>query len=319
MAKESFEGHDLDSNNLIIPVYRNEENIEDLLAALTTLDKMLEGNLEVVFVVDGSPDRSGAILETSLSSLSLKAQVVHHSRNFGSFAAIVTGLSSSSGRYCAVMAADLQEPVELVVDFFSTLRNPSVDIVVGVRSGRSDSKASMAMSRSFWWLFRTLVEPEIPPGGVDVFGCTRQVANVIISLPESNSSLIGLLYWIGFRRVEIGYERKPRVVGRSAWNFKRRVKYLTDSIFSFTTLPINVILMVGVLGSMSAVALGFGVLLSWLGGSIDQPGYTTLILVQLLSTSALLLAIGVVGTYVWRTFANTKNRPQAIVQDRLIK
>lgn len=310
---------DVEKNSLVIPIYGNQENIEKLLEALIELFERLEQNLEVVFVVDGSPDRSAAMLEEELPSLPFPAQLVQHSRNFGSFAAVVTGLSFCTGDYCAVMAADLQEPLELIEEFFLELRNPSIDIVVGARNGRDDGMVSRAMSQAFWWLFRSTIQPEIPRGGVDVFGCTKQVATVIIALPESNSSLIGQLYWVGFRRLEVQYQRRARVVGRSSWTLKRKLRYLTDSIFSFTTLPISLILSVGAIGTAAALTLGIVVLVGWMTGSIDAPGYTTLILVQILSSSALLGAVGVVGTYVWRTFDNTKNRPRAIIQDRIQK
>lgn len=311
MAKKSFSGSP--QHSLVIPVYRNEDNIDDLVSALEGLHRRLNGDLEIVFVVDGSPDRSFDLLTGQLSDRDWHTQVISHSRNFGSFAAMVTGLSAARGQYCAVMAADLQEPIELIEEFFETLRDSDVDIVVGRREGREDGALSGALSNAFWWLFRRLVQPEIPRGGVDVFGCTRQVAQTMVSLPESNSSLVGLLYWVGYKRAEIGYRRQPRQKGQSAWTFRRRFRYLTDSLFSFTNLPITVILLVGAFGSAAALLLGIFVFVSWLAGAIQAPGYTTLVLVQLASTAALLLAIGVVGTYVWRTFDNTKNRPHAIV------
>lgn len=305
------------TNSVIVPVYGNEENVSDLLTALRELWERLDHDLEVVFVIDGSPDKSFEILEAELPNLAFSAQLIVHSRNFGSFSAVVTGLSSSNGQYCAVMAADLQEPLELIEGFFAKLRNPSIDIVVGARTARDDGVTSGITSRAFWSLFRRLIQPEIPRGGVDVFGCTRQVAEVIVALPESNSSLIGQLYWVGFRRAEIGYSRLARQTGHSRWTLRRKLKYLSDSIFSFTTLPIGLILLVGALGILSGLALGVFVLVGWVSGSISAPGYTTLILVQVLSSSALLMAIGVIGTYVWRTFDNTKSRPRSIVRETI--
>lgn len=302
------------TNSVVIPVYRNEDNIPDLIEALRDLQKRLGNDLEVVFVDDGSPDSSRAVIQQLTVDVPFAVQVISHSRNFGSFAAIVTGLGMARGEAIAVMAADLQEPIDLIEKFFQVLSDNSVDIVLGAREGRSDGALSSAMSNIFWAVYRSLVQPDVPRGGVDVFGCSRQVAEIICRLPEANSSLVGLLYWIGFNRVEVGYERLPRRKGQSAWNLRRRFRYLSDSMFSFTTLPISLILWVGAVGSVVALALSFSVLVAWLRGLIPEPGFTTLALIQLGSTAAILLAIGVVGTYVWRTFDNSKGRPNAIIK-----
>ena len=303
------------SNSLIIPIYKNEENISELLQALSNLHRNLLGDLEVIFVLDGSPDQSRELIDVSRHTMSYRHLVVEHSRNFGSFAAIVTGMRHCSGNYLAVMSADLQEPIELIEEFFHTLRNDDVDVVVGNRESRSDGWASNLSSSIFWFLFRRTIQPEVPRGGVDVFGCSRQVAKTIQSMREANTSLIGLLYWIGFRRKEISYVRKAREKGKSAWSFRRRFKYLADSLFSFTTLPITIITWLGIVGTTVAFSLGVFVFFSWLSGNIEEPGYTALILVQLASTAAVLTALGVVGTYVWRTYDNSKQRPNAIELD----
>ena len=315
MTLKKADEHSYPDNSLIVPVYRNEENISELVEALSELFENLLGNLEVIFVVDGSPDQSKRLLEDFRPSMPYRHRVVEHSRNFGSFAAIVTGLRHSSGSYLAVMSADLQEPIGLIEEFFHTLHNGDVDIVVGRRESRSDGWASNLASDFFWFLFKKIIQPEIPSGGVDVFACSRQVAETIERLPEANTSLIGLLYWVGYRRKEISYVRKRREKGKSAWNFQRRFKYLADSLFSFTTLPISIITWLGVIGTTIAFSLGIIVFITWLNGGIEQPGYTALILVQLASTAAVLTAIGVIGTYVWRTYDNSKQRPNAIERD----
>ena len=303
------------TKSIVIPVYRNEENIPGLIPVLIDLEARATGDLEVVFVDDGSPDKSLELISDLTSDAPFGVKIVRHSRNFGSFAAITTGLRSARGELIAVMAADLQEPPELIEQFFEVLSSDAADIVVGARTGRSDARLSTLMSHLFWSAYRLFVQPQIPRGGVDVFGCTRQVAEIIYRLPEQNSSLVGLLYWVGFRRVEVAYERLPRQEGKSAWNFRRRLKYLNDSIFSFTTLPISLILIVGAVGSVVAFALSIFVFIAWLRGLIPEPGFTSLALIQLGSTASILLAMGIVGTYVWRTFDNSKGRPSAVVRE----
>ena len=301
--------------SIVVPVYRNEETLPAVLERVGELARTLDGTLEVVFVVDGSPDASAALLRRALADVSgFDAQLLELSRNFGSFSAIQVGLEATRGDLVAVMAADLQEPQALIEGFFAALGTGDYDVAVGVRTARSDPGASA--SRLFWWLYRTLVQAEIPPGGVDVFACTRQVAQQLAGLTESHTSLVGLLYWLGFRRAEVPYAREARVAGSSGWSLAKRVRYLQDSIFSFTSLPIAAITVLGAVGAFVSVvyaALTFGF---WAAGRIDVQGYTPLMLAVLFMASSVLIGLGIVGSYVWRTYENSKARPGAVTRAR---
>ena len=212
-------------NSLIIPVYKNEENIPHLLRALELLNQQVQ-ELEIVFVVDGSPDASARLLSELLPTTNLTAQLLLLSRNFGSFAAIRAGLQAARGEHFAVMAADLQEPLELVVTFFKELTNDSADIVIGIRESRSDPALARFTSDLFWRLYKKFIVPEMPEGGVDVFGCNQLFRNYLVQLDESHSSLVALVFWMGFRRKAISYVRQAREHGKSAWTFKKKYKYL---------------------------------------------------------------------------------------------
>jgi glycosyltransferase involved in cell wall biosynthesis len=299
--------------SVVIPVYKNYASLALVVDRLEWLQTQLDGRLEAVFVVDGSPDESALLLRQLLSKSSLDSQLLSHSRNFGSFAAIRTGFLSGRGDYVAAMAADLQEPVELVVQFFAELVSGSYDIAIGTRVKREDPWVTRALSSAYWSMYRRWVQRDMPVGGVDIFATTRQVARGFGSLNESNSSLVGLLFWLGYRRIEIPYSRSERVHGKSAWTFGKKLAYLLDSVFSFTSLPISAILAVGLVGSAIALIAAFVVFVTWIVGAIPVPGYAALMLVLLFATGSILFALGIVGTYVWRTFENTKNRPGSIV------
>jgi glycosyltransferase involved in cell wall biosynthesis len=196
------------TRSLVIPVYLNASNIDALIAAVSTLSDGLNGDLETVFVVDGSPDDSLARLTAGLAESGLNAKILIHSRNFGSFAAVRTGMEAASGRAIAVMAADLQDPIELVREFFEILDEGRADVVVGTRASRNDGATKDAMSRTYWRLARRIINDELPRGGVDVFACNEMVRDALLELREQRSSLIGQLYWLGFRREEVPYERR---------------------------------------------------------------------------------------------------------------
>ncbi|RYE90205.1 MAG: glycosyltransferase [Myxococcales bacterium] len=299
--------------SLIIPVYKNEENIADLLPALEALGPQLDQPLEVVFVVDGSPDRSLAMLRERAPACRFACQVIAHSRNFGSFAAIRTGLSLARGDHFAAMAADLQEPPELVVEFFRRLASGEADVTLGVRVSRDDPFFSSLSAQLFWALYRRLVNPDIPPGGVDVFGCNRAVRDQLLTLPEVNSSLVGLLFWVGFRRVEIPYSRRPRTAGKSAWTLGRKLRYLSDSVYSFTDLPVRLLTSLGGAAMVLSCLGALVVLMARLQGRIPVAGYTVIVIVTVFFGGLNSLGLGVIGSYVWRAFENTKRRPGAIV------
>ena len=300
-------------NSLIIPVYCNEANIPHLLAALEALAGRLDEPLEVVFVDDGSPDGCHDLLARALPTMPFAAQLLRHSRNFGSFAAIRSGLTAARGKFFAIMAADLQEPPELVETFFHELSTGQFDVVVGTRDKRADPPFARMAAHGFWWLYRKLVNSEVPSGGVDVFACNRAFRDQLLTMQESNSSLIGLLYWIGFRRGSVAYNRREREHGTSAWTLSRKLKYMLDSMFSFSDLPIRLLMLAGSCGMLVSVLLGIAVVGMRLAEGADIPGYAATMITILFFGALNAFGLGLIGSYVWRAFANTQNRPLAIV------
>ncbi len=301
--------------SLVVPVYRNEENIPDLLRALSALAAEVPG-FEVVLVVDASPDNAEALLRAALPNLGYPAQLLSLSRNFGAFAAIREGLAQARGRFFAVMAADLQEPPELVEHFFGVLRADGADLCLGVRRSRADPGMSRFLSQAYWRLYRRFVIREVPAGGVDVFGCNEAVRTALLSLNERSGSLIGQLFWVGFRRREVPYDRRARAKGTSAWHFSKRVRYFVDSVFAFSDLPIHLLVAMGGVGAALSAVVAAVVLAAWLLREIPVEGYVPIMLAVLFFGFATLLALGIIGIYVWRISENVRGRPNAIVARR---
>lgn len=299
--------------SVVIPLYKNEGSISRLIEALSAMNHTLGDELEAVFVVDGSPDKTFELLKNAIGQVDFSAQLIAHSRNFGSFAAIRTGLIAARGMYFGVMAADLQEPPELLVAFFKSLSTDECDVAVGIRQGRQDPFLSRMASSIFWGIYRRLVVSEMPEGGVDIFGCNRQFRDQLVQLEESRSSLIALIFWLGFRRKLVGYERHMRQEGKSAWTFKKKIDYMMDSIFAFTDYPIRLLIKMGTLGSILAITMALLVLMAKLVGAITVPGYAATVLVVLIFGTLNLLGLGLVGTYAWRAYENSKQRPLAVV------
>ena len=299
--------------SVVIPVYYNEASLPQLISELKDVDEQLKQALEVVFVIDGCKDNSASLLRRELSTVGFSSKVLVLSRNFGSFAAIRAGFTETSGDLIAVLAADLQEPTTLLLDFESALLDSESDIAVGVRKSRKDPYLSKLFSNTFWQLYRKIAQPEMPRGGIDIFACTRQVLDEILKLPESNSSLVGLVVWLGFNRVEVPYERKERQHGKSGWTLKKKLRYLFDSVYSFSDLPFRILLWLGIAGLIVSLLISFVVFFSWFFDLITVPGYTVIVLLITCFSALNCIGFGFVGGYLWRTFENTKARPGFII------
>jgi polyisoprenyl-phosphate glycosyltransferase len=302
--------------SIIVPLYKSEENLPRLFSELTRISSLSPEPVELVFVNDGSPDQCGPIVEKKLPELPMRAQFIQLSRNFGAFAAISAGLQHASGDYFTVLAADLQEPPELALKFLEQMRD-GADLVFGVRTNRHDPAFSVLASNIFWSSYRWLVNPEIPRGGVDVFGCNRQVRDRICTMKEVETSLVGLLFWLGFKRAFVPYERRQRQEGRSAWTFSKKLRYLVNSVFNFTDLPIRLLMTLGVLGMIAPVIGGVSVLIARLMGMISVPGYSATVLAVMFFGGLTTLGLGIIGQYLWLCLQNTRQRPTFIVRSKL--
>jgi glycosyltransferase involved in cell wall biosynthesis len=302
--------------SVVVPVYKNEAGIDALLEALAQLHHALGGRMEAVLVVDGSPDRCYELLRDRLPGQPFRSQLLLHSRNFGSFPAIRSGLEAATGERFAVMAADLQEPPELVVQMNTLLESDEADVVIGTRQGRADPFASRMASAIFWSLYRRYVVPEMPPGGVDVFACNRAFRDELLKMQERHSSLVAQIFWLGFRRASVPYMRVPRRHGVSAWTLHRKLAYMMDSVFSFTDLPIRLLIRVGAAATILSGIFGAVVVVARLTGHITVPGYAMTILTLIFFGALNLFALGIVGSYAWRTYENSKARPLQVVLRR---
>ena len=298
--------------SLVIPVYKNEGSIGDLVCAVEHLHAEFAQRLEAIFVVDGSPDLSYARLVEYLPRAAFPSKIVVLSRNFGSFSAIREGLRYARGDYTAVMAADLQEPPELLAQSFHELERNDVDVVFGVREARNDPWSSKLASGIFWGLYRRFVQPEVPAGGVDVFAVNKRFLERLIGFEEANTSLLGLLFWMGGRRKFVSYTRLQRQHGKSAWTFRKKFDYLLDSIFAFTDTPVRLLLGIGMAGMSVAVLLGIAVFIAKLTSTVAVPGYAGTMLAVLFFGALNALGLGLVGNYAWRAYENTKRRPLSI-------
>lgn len=303
----------MNNNSLIIPIYNNENNITYLIEKINDLYEHLSFDLEVIFVIDGSPDNSYELLKDILPKVKFSSKIVLLSRNFGSLNATRTGLKVANGKYFAVMSADLQEPIQLIENFFKTLNQNNFDVVIGVRDSREDPFISKVASNIFWSFYKRFIMKDVPKGGFDVFGCNEAFRNNLLKLSEKNSSLLAQIFWIGFRRKEVKYNRLKRKIGTSQWTFDKKLKYMLDSIFSFSDLPIKLLTIIGAIGIIFFGVTGTITLISKFLNLIDVPGYASIFLSIGFIGAVNIFSLGLIGSYAWRTYENTKARPLSII------
>lgn len=300
--------------SVVIPVYYNQDNLRPLYADISK--KLLghdEYEWEIVMVNDGSKDESYAVMK-ELAEKDNRIKIYSLSRNFGSHAAILCGLSKCTGDCAVVKAADLQEPTEMVLEMVDSWRKGN-NVVLAVRKERQEGKGQTLFANLYYWLVRKAALPDMPRGGFDVYLLDRKVINVLQQLDEKNSALTGQILWSGFRTEKIYYTRLQREIGKSRWTLRKKVRLVTDTLFSFSTLPITIVSVIGTLSCFGAAAWAVVVLIFRLLGLIDVSGWTTLFIFNLLSFGVIMLTLGILGGYLWRAFDASRNRPPYIIED----
>ncbi len=300
--------------SIVIPVYYNEDNLEPLYQDIKEkIINVIDYDYEIVMVNDGSKDKSYEIMK-KLANEDKNIKIFSLSRNFGSHAAILCGLEKSIGDCAVVKAADLQEPTELILKMVEKWEKGD-NVVLAVREGRDESVGQKLFANLYYWLVRKTALPSMPKGGFDVYLVDRKVISVLENLDEKNSALTGQILWSGFKTGIVYYNRLAREIGESKWTLKKKIRLVMDTLFSFSTLPISIVLSVGGLSFVGAIIWAIVVLIYKLAGNIMVSGWTTLFIFNLASFGVIMLTLGILGEYLWRAFDASRNRPPYIIEE----
>lgn len=304
--------------SIVVPVYYNEDNL--LILYKDIKEKLFchkEYEWECVMVNDGSLDKSYEIMN-DLAQKDERIKVYSLSRNFGSHAAVLCGLSKCTGDCAVVKAADLQEPTELVLEMAERWQK-GYNVVLAVRKGREDGKRQALFANLYYWLVRKVALPNMPKGGFDAYLVDHKVIDVLMALDEKNSALTGQILWSGFRTDRVYYVRLEREIGTSKWTLKKKIKLVADTLFSFSTLPIKLVTVIGFFSFIGSLLWAVAVFISKIMGLINVSGWTTLFIFNLFSFGVIMLTLGILGEYLWRAFDASRNRPAYIIEDENIK
>lgn len=300
--------------SIVIPVYYNEENLKPLYDDIKKkIIDVIDYEYEIVFVNDGSKDKSYAIMK-ELAERDENIQTISLSRNFGSHAAILCGLAKCTGDCAVIKAADLQEPTEMILEMVESWKKGN-NVVLAVRQGRQEGFFQKLFANTYYWMVRKFALENMPKGGFDVYLLDRKVIQVLISLDETNSALTGQLLWSGFKTDTIYYTRLAREVGKSRWTLRKKVKLVMDTLFSFSTLPITLVTGVGTISFIGAILWAILEMIFKLCGLIAVEGWTLLFIFNLFSFGVIMMTLGILGGYIWRTFDASRNRPVYIIEE----
>lgn len=301
--------------SIVVPVYHNATSLPDLLERFQALAERNQGDrFEFVFVDDGSRDNSFEVLG-GLARTDGRVRVVKLSRNFGSNPALLAGLDQARGDVVAAIAADLQDPPELIHDMLSMWRQGK-KVVLAAREGRDDPGMTSLLANTFYRGFRRFAIRNMPERGFDFFLIDRQVCDLVNGIQENNVYLMGLILWLGFDPAIIHYHRREREkqYGRSMWGFWRKVKYFLDAFVAFSYMPIRATSLIGLavaaIGGLYALLV---VTLRLTTGFVPE-GWTSLMVVVLVVGGVQMLMIGSLGEYMWRNLDETRRRPRFIIE-----
>ena len=301
--------------SLVVPVFNEEESIQ---AFIDTIDKELEplrDRLEIVFVNDGSRDRTRKVVEEVIEK-DPRVTLVNLARNFGKEAAMTAGLHHARGDAVIPMDVDLQDPPSLILEFVRLWQDEGYDTVYGVRTDRNaDTAMKRLTAGGFYRLFNAVsTTTRIPENAGDFRLMDRRVVEVIKQLPERNRFMKGLFAWAGFNSIGVPYERPARMAGETKFNYWKLWNFALDGFFSFSSWPLRVWSYLGAGVALLSFLFILVIITKVIFFGIDMPGYASLMSVILFLGGMQLISIGVLGEYLGRMFLEVKRRPVFVIE-----
>ena len=298
--------------SVVIPAYNEEDNVS---AACSEVGKILSDNqidYEIIFVDDGSGDLTWERL-TQLCTKDANVKAIRFSRNFGKEAAIFAGLKESVGDAVIVMDCDLQHPPKKIIEMYR-LWEQGYEIVEGQKSSRgAEGKLHTFAAKTFYSVISAATGFDMANAS-DFKLLDRKAVNVLINMREKNAFFRALSSWIGFKTTHIEFDVQDREAGESKWSTLALTKYALSNISSFSTAPMQIVTVLGVIMLLISFVLGAVALVQKVFGQALE-GFTTVILIQLFSSSIVMISLGIIGYYIARIYEEIKGRPRYIIAD----
>lgn len=302
--------------SFVIPVFRNAGSIIPTYEKLVGLLTPLKFEQEFIFINDGSDDNSiDELLELHKKDPNVK--VISFSRNFGQVAAVIAGIKEVSGDGVVVMSADLQEPIELIGEMIDKWTTGN-EIVIGHRIDREDGFIANTASTLFYKMMR-YVNPKMPKGGFDFMLIDKKALQVLNQIDERNRFFQGDILWLGFNTAFIPYTRLKRTIGKSQWTLAKKLKYFIDGLLNTSYVPIRLMSLLGICFSFFGFLYAIDIAYNRFINNTPFNGWAPIMILLLIIGGLIMLMLGIIGEYVWRTYDETRKRPLYIIKDKFIK
>ncbi len=303
--------------SVVIPVYNEEENIIPLLERVKGATSSVKGQIEMIFVNDGSSDSTLPKL-LSLSDKDKDIKIINFSRNFGHQMAVSAGLKYAEGDMVAVIDADLQDPPELIPKFIEKI-NSGYDVVYAIRKKRKESLLMKIAYATYYRLLKGMADINIPLDSGDFCVMRKRVVEAINRLPERNRFIRGLRSWVGFKQTGIEYERAGRFAGKSKYNLKRLFKLAFDGIFSFSYAPFKFMFYLGFFALIFSFLAGIWIIyMKFFTSNYNRvPGFATTVMLLVFIGGIQLFTVGLNGEYIKRIYDEIKQRPPFIIESTI--
>lgn len=302
--------------SIVIPAFNEEKSLRILHKSIKNVMSKIHEDYEIVFIDDNSSDKTIDVI-SALAKKDKKVRGIKFSRNFGSHNAIYCGLMHAKGQGVVTIAADMQDPPEMIHKLWTKWQE-GFDVVWATRDKRlGESIPTLFFARVFYIIMRKVIGiNEIPKNGSDFFLIDRKVVDALKNYNEKDLHLMNLICWIGFKQTVIPYTKQPRIHGVSGWSLTKKINFFLDSIISFSHLPLRIMSLLGVLlGTLGFVYLTV-VLYAKFTGSVVS-GWSSLMAVILLISGFQFFLTGLMGEYLWRTLEQSRSRPRYIIEKKI--
>ncbi|PZO28183.1 MAG: glycosyl transferase family 2 [Flavobacteriaceae bacterium] len=302
--------------SFVIPVFRNQGSIFPTYEKIKNLLIKLNLDYEFIFVNDGSDDNS--IFElVNIHNEDNKVKVLSFSRNFGQVPAIIAGMKEVTGDAAISLSADLQEPIELIESMITKWKAGN-EIVICHRVDREDSFIANNTSAVFYKLIK-ISNPKMPKGGFDFLLIDKKALIYFNEIDERNRFFQGDILWLGFNTAFIPYNRLKRTIGKSQWTLSKKMKYFIDGLLNTSYVPIRLMSLIGIIISLLGFIYSFVIAYNRFFNNTPFDGWAPIMILILIIGGLIMLMLGIIGEYVWRTYDETRKRPIYIIKDRLVK
>tara|TARA_B100000287_G_scaffold264498_2_gene248938 strand:+ start:1299 stop:2249 length:951 start_codon:yes stop_codon:yes gene_type:complete len=308
--------------SIVIPVYCNERTLKELLVTLKgeVIEKNKHLNAEIIFVDDGSKDDSyNQLKQLKKIHSDINCKIIKLTRNFGQGPAIFAGYENAKGDCVINIAADLQDPVEILNEMLQYYFEQNYKVVLPVRRSRDDSFFRNFASKIFYWIIRKLSFKNMPLGGFDIFLIDNKIAKFILGSKESDPFIQGQILWSGYKPKYIFYDRKKRSNGKSKHTLSKLIKFFIDGVMSYSFFPIRMMSYIGILISIIGFSYGIYIIYDHITyvGPPRPLGWASLMIVILLIGGFQMVMLGIIGEYIWRTLSQSRGRPQYIIEEMI--